>query len=297
MMSLIHNILSMISMMKEVLIMMSIPRAFLLLAFSLAVSPLILVKSTGLALAQTSDLQSSVTGIKALVEETLRQHPDLILRALEHDPVVLADLVERGTEIRKAKIEEARWQAELANPKVPHMAEDRPIRGARKAPITVIEYSDFECPYCRAVSPTLQEVLASYGDKVRLVYKHNPLSFHATAEPAARYFEAIALQNEEEAWRFHDLVFQQQRNLSRGVEAVQEIAATLNVDHARLERDLQSDAVTQRIAADRAEAERFGFDGTPAFLINGVSLVGNHPKRDFDRIIRNMLQKPQAMTH
>ena len=55
--------------------------------------------------------------------------------------------------------------------------------------------------------------------------------------------------------------------------------------------------MTQRIADDRSEAEQFGFDGTPAFLINGVSLVGNHPKRDFDRIIRNMLQKPQAMAH
>jgi len=277
------------------LMMTSIRRTCPFLSFSLAISLGILISSTEQAWAQTSDPQSSSTDIKALVEETLRQHPDLILRALEQDPVMIADLVERGTEIRKIKIEEARWQNEMANPKVATVAEDRPIRGARNAPITVVEYSDFECPYCRAVYPTLQEVLVAYGDKVRLVYKHNPLSFHATAEPAARYFEAIALQNEEEAWRFHDLVFQQQRNLSRGVEAVQEIAATLNIDHARLERDLQSDAVTQHIAADRAEAERFGFDGTPAFVINGVSLVGNHPKRDFDRIIRKMLPEPQAL--
>lgn len=277
--------------------MMSIWRTFSFLACSLAASIGILASSTEQAWAQTSDLQSPVTDIKALVEETLRQHPDLILRALAQNPAMIADLVERGTEIRKAKLEEAQWQAEMANPKVATVAEDRPIRGARNAPITVVEYSDFECPYCRAVSPTLQEVLVAYGDKVRLVYKHNPLSFHATAEPAARYFEAIALQNEEEAWRFHDLVFQQQRNLSRGIEAVQEIAETLNVDHAQLERDSQSDAVTQRIAADRAEAERFGFDGTPAFVINGVSLVGNHPKRDFDRIIRKMLPEPQAMAH
>ncbi len=277
--------------------MMSIWRTFSFLAFSLAVSTGILVSSTGQAWAQTSDSQSPATDIKALVEETLRQHPDLILRALEHNPVVLADLVERGTEIRKIKIEEARWQNELANPKVATVAEDRPIRGARKAPITVVEYSDFECPYCKAVSPTLQEVLAAYGEKIRLVYKHNPLSFHATAEPAARYFEAIALQSEEQAWRFHDLVFQQQRSLSRGVEALKEMASELEIDQARLERDLQSDTVTQRLAADRAEAEQFGFDGTPAFVINGVSLIGNHPKRDFDRIIRTMLQKPQAMAH
>jgi hypothetical protein len=82
--------------------MMSIWRIFSFLAFSLAVPTGMLVSSTGQAWAQTSDLQSSSTDIKALVEETLRQHPDLILRALEHNPVVLADLVERGTEIRKS---------------------------------------------------------------------------------------------------------------------------------------------------------------------------------------------------
>lgn len=268
---------------------MSIRRTCSYVALGLAMSTGTLVSSVGQAGDQNSPSQISETAVKGLVEEALRQHPDLILRALEHDPVVLADLVERGAELRKARAEEAQWQAELANPKVPTVPEDRPIRGARKAPITIVEYSDFECPYCGAVSPTLQEVLSTYGDTVRLVYKHNPLSFHATAEPAARYFEAIALQSEEQAWRFHDLVFQQQRSLSRGVEALKDMASELEIDQARLERDLQSDTVTQRIAADRAEAEQFGFDGTPAFVINGVSLIGNHPKRDFDRIIKKML--------
>lgn len=264
-----------------------------LLGFALSMGDLELFSQP--AEAQTSQCETSEPDIKAVLQEVLREHPDLILRALEHDPVVLADLVERGAELRKAKVEEALWQAEMANPKVPRVAEDRPIRGARQAPITVVEYSDFECPYCRAVSPTLQDVLSTYGDKIRLVYKHNPLSFHATAEPAARYFEAIALQSEEQAWRFHDMVFQQQRNLSRGVVVLKEIAADLEIDPARLERDLESDTVTQRIAADRAEAEQFGFDGTPAFVINGVSLIGNHPKRDFDRIIKKMLPETRAM--
>lgn len=263
---------------------------------------LVLVASSGslvghpeTADAQTSRPDGAEADLKNAVEEILRQHPNLILRALEHDPVVLADLVERGAELRKAKVEEAQWQAELANPKVPRVAENRPIRGERQAPVTIVEYSDFECPYCRAVAPTLQELLSEYGESVRLVYKHNPLSFHATAEPAARYFEAIALQSEEQAWRFHDMVFQQQRNLSRGVEVLREIAADLEIDHERMRRDLESDQVTQRIAADRAEASQFGFDGTPAFVINGVSLIGNHPKRDFDRIIKKILPETQAM--
>lgn len=265
------------------------------LIFGLVVSGGSLVGSPEPAGAQTFRPDGVEADLKDIVEEILRQHPNLIIRALEHDPVVLADLVERGAELRKAKMEEAQWQAELANPKVPQVAENRPIRGERQAPVTIVEYSDFECPYCRAVAPTLQEILSEYGGAVRLVYKHNPLSFHSTAEPAARYFEAIALQSEEQAWRFHDMVFRQQRNLSRGVEVLQEIAADLNIDHERMKLDLQSDQVTQRIAADRGEAERFNFDGTPAFVINGVSLIGNHPKRDFDRIIKKMLPETQAM--
>ncbi len=274
---------------------MSLWKGCAYLVFVLVASSGSLVGHPKTADAQTSRPDGAEADLKNAVEEVLRQHHDLIIRALEHDPVVLADLVERGTGLRKSKMEEAQWQAELANPKVPQVAENRPIRGERQAPVTIVEYSDFECPYCRAVAPTLQELLSEYGESVRLVYKHNPLSFHATAEPAARYFEAIALQSEEQAWRFHDMVFQQQRNLSRGVEVLREIAADLEIDHERMRRDLESDQVTQRIAADRAEASQFGFDGTPAFVINGVSLIGNHPKRDFDRIIKKILPETQAM--
>lgn len=76
---------------------------------------------------------------------------------------------------------------------------------------------------------------------------------------------------------------------------MKEIASGLEIDQAQLERDLQSDQGSEHIAADRAEAEQFGFDGTPAFVINGMSLIGNHPKRDFDRIIKRMLQETEAM--
>jgi len=220
------------------------------------------------------------------VENVLQERPDLILAALEKNPVALEKLVERASQIRQAQAEEEQWLAELKYPKVPEINEDRPVRGSLLAPVTIVEYSDFECPYCQAVSPTLMDVFREYEGKVRFVYKHNPLSFHPTAEPAARYFEAIALQNQTEAWRFHDRVFEEQHNLTQGVEVLKEIAAGLEIDHKRLERDLDSDTVLQRLAADLEEAKRFGFDGTPAFVINGVSLIGNHPKEDFVKIIK-----------
>lgn len=78
------------------------------------------------------------------------------------------------------------------------------------------------------------------------------------------------MQDHDQAWRFHDRVFEQQEDLSRGVETLKEIVAALEIDHARLVADLHSDNVEQRLTADRLERERFGFDGTPAFVINGV---------------------------
>ena len=112
-----------------------------LLGFALSVGSLPFTSRP--AEAQTSQRETTGPDIKAVLQEVLRVHPDLILGVLEHNPLVLADLVDRGTEIRKAKAEEAQWQAELAHPKVPQVAEDRPIRGARQAPVTIVEYSDF----------------------------------------------------------------------------------------------------------------------------------------------------------
>ena len=227
------------------------------------------------------------------VENVLQERPDLILSALEKSPVALAELVEHATQVRQAKAEEGQWLAEMKHPKVPEIDQDRPMRGSPHAPITIVEYSDFECPYCRAVSPTIMEVFHQYEDSVRVVYKHNPLSFHATAEPAARFFEAISLQNQSEAWRFHDRVFEEQDNLAQGIDVLKNIAAELEIDQHQLEKDLNSDIVQQRLAADLEEAKQFGFDGTPAFLINGVSLIGNHPKKDFDKIIKLFISDHQ----
>ncbi len=144
---------------------------------------------------------------------------------------------------------------------------------------------NFECPYCQAASSTLRELLTDYDGDVRLVYKHNPLSFHPSAEPAARYFEAIALQDEAQAWQFHDQVFDLQHRLAEGTDTLEVIAGSLDIDQQRLMEDLYGEIVEQRLKSDRMEAERFGFDGTPAFLVNGISIIGNRPKDDFERII------------
>ena len=268
------------------------------LRYGLTLILLIWTCTNGIALAQGKMLIAAGTDVirnteefqqadlEAAVETVLRNHPELILEVLEKKQIELAALVERGTIAKQLKAERDRRLAELQNPKTPDIDESRPIRGNPRAPVTIVEYSDFECPYCSAASSTVQEVPTTHEGMVRFVYKHNPLSFHPMAEPAARYFEAIALQDHEQAWLFHDRVFAQQDLLAGGEEALEALVASLEIDRERFKNDLSSETVKRRVAMDREEAEQFGFDGTPAFLVNGISLMGNQPLEDFEELIQ-----------
>ncbi|GJL53445.1 MAG: hypothetical protein NPIRA02_05770 [Nitrospirales bacterium] len=238
-----------------------------------------------------SDKETLKAELTAVVKSVLREHPEVILEALEEKPVALANLVQQAAIEKAVRVKEEQRRTELKNPKVADIDVERPIRGNPQASITIVEYSDFECPFCGSASSTVKQVLEQYGEDVRFVYKHNPLNFHPMAEPAARYFEAIAMQDVEEAWRFHDLVFEQQELLTDGEPVLKAIVASLNIDEQKLEQDLKGDTVEQRLYLDREEAARFGFDGTPAFLINGVSLMGSQPMEDFQEIIQMFMSE------
>ena len=229
-------------------------------------------------------LSPSLT-LKDQIAKLFQEHPELVMDVLRNQEIVVADIAARGVSKKASQKEYQRRLAELENPYEPELSPARPIRGNPDAPVTIVEYSDFECPYCGAVHRTIKQVLKQYGDQVRLVYKHNPLEFHPMAEPAARYFEAIALQDHEQAWLFHDQIFEQQTRLEEGEAALQAIVNDLSIDHQQLKHDLESEAVGNQIQKDREEAEAFGFDGTPAFVINGVSLLGNQPIQEFEQLI------------
>lgn len=252
---------------------------------------LVLASAVTFSNVHAQTLNSTQAELIVAVKTVLNEHPELVLKALQAHPVELAELVERASYLKQAQAEEERRLAELKEPKVPAIDAERPIRGNPQASITIVEYSDFECPFCSSASSTVKQVLEQYGEEIRFVYKHNPLNFHPMAEPAARYFEAIAMQDVQEAWRFHDRVFEQQDLLADGEPVLKAIVASLSVDEEKLARDLKGDTVERRLNLDREEAQRFGFDGTPAFLINGVSLMGSQPKEDFEEIIRMFMSE------
>src|SRR5690606_24383889 len=129
--------------------------------------------------------------------------------------------------------------------------------------IQIVEYSDFECPYCSRGYQTVKQLLKDYEGKIEFVYKHLPLSFHPQAMIASQYYEAIRLQSEDKAIKFHDEIFENQTKLRQGETFLKSIAKKVGANMTKLAKDINSDEVKNRIKEDEAEAAKFGFQGTP----------------------------------
>jgi protein-disulfide isomerase len=159
------------------------------------------------------------------------------------------------------------------NRRYPVNTKGSPVRGDPEAKIAVVEFSDFQCPFCGRSVKTLDQIAQTYGDKVRIVFKHLPLEMHAKARPAAAAAEAAFRQGK--FWEMHNKIFADQENMSP--EKYRDYARELGLDVARFDRDLADPDLMKRIDADVAEAQGLGVTGTPAFFVNGRYLPGAVP--------------------
>lgn len=142
---------------------------------------------------------------------------------------------------------------------------DAPVKGAPMAKITIVEFSDFECPYCGAAHPALSALLEEFPGQVNLVFKQFPLDGHKNSMPAAR--AAVAAQLQGKFWEMADKLFEHQRELSP--EKIRELAAGVGLDMTRFDADVASAAVQQRIDSDKKEGAALGIQGTPSLFVNG----------------------------
>ncbi len=176
---------------------------------------------------------------------------------------------------------------------VPVRADD-PSRGARTAPVTIVTFSDFQCPFCARAEETLAQLAQNYGpERLRFVWKHEPLPFHQDAKPAALAAQAVfAAKGADAFWKFHAQAFKNQRSLT--AENFVKWAAEAGVDAAALEKFKADPAVVKKVERDHELAERLGVDGTPHFFINGVSLGGAQPYDKFKEVVEAQLEKARA---
>lgn len=195
----------------------------------------------------------------------------------------------RDAEIQQARkefAEELRSTAKIAilmeAPRVSVEIRDAPRRGAEGSPaVTVIEFGDYQCPFCRGVQATLHQVREKYGDKVSFVFKDYPLrEIHPQAQDAA---EAASCAREQgRFWEFHDAMFSAP---DLTPDALKGLAGKFHLDLDQFEQCLGSHKYAAHINADMAQGTRMGMTGTPAFNINGVVLTGAQPLAEFERLI------------
>ncbi|MGA9525423.1 MAG: thioredoxin domain-containing protein [Myxococcaceae bacterium] len=187
-----------------------------------------------------------------------------------------------------AFFEELRKQANVdvkLQPPKKEVAATGPSKGPENAPITIVEFSDFQCPFCSRVIETVDQVMEAYPGKVRLVFRHFPLDFHQDAPKAA---EASMCANEQgKFWEYHDALFKNQQNLKE--EGLKQQAQAVGLDAAKFEQCLTSGKYAEQVKKDMEAGKQVGVTGTPAFFINGRQLSGAVPFEEFKKVIDSEL--------
>lgn len=162
----------------------------------------------------------------------------------------------------------------------------RPARGNAKAPVTIIEFADYECAFCRRSAATIDQVLKTYGDKIRFVWRDYPLPFHEHARPAAEAARCAEAQGR--FWEYHDKLFAGE---DLAVDRLKELATAVGLDRAKFDACLTQTPSTASIDKDIADGSSAGVRGTPAFFINGRFISGAQPFETFKEAIDDELSR------
>jgi protein-disulfide isomerase len=180
----------------------------------------------------------------------------------------------------------ARVQVLLQAPRV-EVAAVGPSRGPADASVTIVEFSDFQCPFCARAQPVVERVMKAYAGKVRLVFRDFPLSFHSNAARAA---EAGHCADEQSRfWPLHDWIFQHQNEL--GAAELSGAARELGLDGQRFDACMATHKYEQAVADNQAAGEKAGVSGTPAFFVNGELLSGAQPFEKFQELLDRQLRR------
>lgn len=223
----------------------------------------------------------------------MQDHPEILIKTIEKHPDLFMETLQKAAQSSDGKLREsaARDEAkamdeQFKNPLKPEVDPKRTVLGDAKAPVTIVEYTDFQCPYCSRGYATIEEVRKMYGTKVKVLVKNLPLPMHSMAMPAAKRFEAVRLQGADKAAAFYKEVFENQDKLNSGGEKFLDAALKKSgANVAKAKKDMESAEVKALIEKDMEEAATYGIQGTPGFIVNGVTVRGAYPAEHFKMII------------
>jgi protein-disulfide isomerase len=210
--------------------------------------------------------------LEAQVLQIIRDHPEVILESVQK---YQQQQQQKQQESRQSFLEQTK-----TNPK--QIIGQSPTLGSTAQKIVLVEFSDFQCPFCAKASETLKEFMTRHGKEVTLTYKHLPLvSIHPEAMPAAKAAWAAAQQGK--FWEYHDALFDQQDQLGEPLYLATAQALKLNLE--RFNRDRKSEAASKAIQQDLAIAQTLGIEGTPFFVMNGETFSGAVPLSEMENIL------------
>ncbi len=255
------------------------------------------VKSRGMANEQELITKEVITKVKAPTESEIKAFYNEVQERLGGKSLeqVRSDLVgylrEQGIKEAYQKFSSdlrAKAKVKLTLPvyRLP-VSTSGPSKGPKDAKVVIVEYADYECPYCGRAGETLKAVMKKYPKDVRVVFKDYPLDFHENALPAAVGARCAGQQGK--FWEMHEALFANMSEL--GPQKIRELAGSLALDSKKFEACLVDPSIAQAVQADQAEGARFGVEGTPAFFVNGVPLSGAQPIDAFIPIIERELAR------
>ncbi len=178
---------------------------------------------------------------------------------------------------------------QLARPKADISVDDDPGQGDPKAPIVLIEFSDFQCPYCKKTRPTLERLMKEYKGKIYYVFRDFPLSFHKQAPDASH--AANCAGDQKKYWEYNSELWNKQAIIKDGMSTLNAAAETVGLDKAKFDACMTSKKYVAEIDKDQADGSAAGVSGTPAYFINGIFLNGAQPYEAFKEIIDEELKR------
>jgi protein-disulfide isomerase len=257
------------------------------------VNALVMLLCSFLILSCTSDEK-----MKQQMTKILQDDPKVLTEAIEKHPAAFIEALQKAAKTAQEEMgknreadEKKKLEESFDKPLVADIRADESIRGPKDAILTLVEYSDFECPFCSRGYDTAMALMKKYDGKIRFIYKHLPLSFHEQAMITAQYYEAVRMQDPKKAFAFHDEIFKNQRKLKNGVSFLDATVKLVGADLAKVKKDMNSAAAKTRIDEDMKEAAKFGMQGTPGFILNGVPVRGAYPPEYFDGIVDQLVKK------
>jgi len=235
-----------------------------------------------------------VDKFKEIIDDELKRADKLIKSGVAKKDVYSAltknALTEKSADKAAAAPQQARKQPDpKAVYKVP--VGDAPVKGSADAYVTIVEFSDFQCPFCSRVEATMKQVVETYGKDVRVAFKQNPLPFHNNAGIAAE--ASLAAHDQGKFWEMHEKLFANQNGLER--EKLEGYAKDLGLNAAKFKDSLDSNKHKASIDADQKLARDLGASGTPSFFVNGRSLRGAQPFDAFKTLIDEELAKAKQL--